>query len=175
MFDGDPATFTDTQQAAGWVSVVPPDGTTLHVEAVRYLPRSGHAGRAEGMRLQGSADGGGSWQDLATFTGAKEGWNQLALTSASDTTALRLVSTTGNTNIAEVQLVTSTVDKTALDLYLDETADLDQDDWTAESWTALVAARTAAVPVADDDAADQARVDAAVQNLQEALAGLERR
>ncbi|WP_460915652.1 hypothetical protein [Plantactinospora veratri] len=128
-----------------------------------------------GMRLQGSADNGGSWQDLATFTGAKEGWNQLALTSASDTTALRLVSTTGNTNIAEVQLVTSTVDKTALDLYLDQTTDLDQDDWTAESWTALVAARTAAVPVADDDAADQARVDAAVQNLQEALAGLERR
>lgn len=174
MFDGDPGTFTDTQQAAGWVQVVPDDDSTFHVEAVRYLPRSTHVSRAEGIQLQGSADGGRTWQTFATVKGAKAGWNQIDLPEPVDTGAIRVLATSGSTNLAEVELVTSTVDRTGLDLYLAETADLVAADWTAESWQRLATARDAALALRADDAdPGQEEVDAAADELAAAVAALE--
>ncbi|MEU4383986.1 discoidin domain-containing protein [Promicromonospora sp. NPDC023805] len=174
MFDGDPATFTDTKQAAGWVQVVPDDGSTFHVEAVRYLPRSTHVSRAEGIQLQGSTDGGRTWQTFATVKGATSGWNQIALPEPVDTGAIRVLATSGSTNLAEVELVTSTVDRSGLDLYLAETADLVTADWTASSWQRLDAAREAALALRSAGAApDQEEVDATTNELAAAVAALE--
>lgn len=174
MFDGDPATFTDTQQASGWVRALPDDGSTVHVEAVRYLPRSTHVSRAEGVQFQGSADGGRTWQTFATVKGATAGWGQINLPEPVDTGAIRVLATSGSTNLAEVALVTSTVDRTALDLYLAETADLASADWTAVSWQRLVAAREAGLALRADGAdPDQEEVDTTTDALDAAVAALE--
>jgi hypothetical protein len=174
MFDGDPATFTDTKLASGWVQVVPDDGTAFHVESVRYVPRSTHVSRAEGIQLQGSADGGQTWQTFATVKGAAAGWNQIDLPGPVDTGAIRVLATSGSTNLAEVALVTSTVDRTGLDLYLAETADLAAEDWTPESWQRLAAARDAGLALGADGAdPSQEEVDAAADELAAAVAALE--
>jgi hypothetical protein len=174
MFDGDPATFTDTQQASGWVRAVPDDGSTVHVEAVRYLPRSTHVSRAEGIQLQGSDDGGRTWQTFATVKGASAGWNQIDLSDPVDTGAIRVLATSGSTNLAEVALVTSTVDRTGLDLYLAETAELDAGDWTAASWQRLAPAREAGLALRADGAdPDQEEVDTTTDELAAAVAALE--
>lgn len=174
MFDGDPATFTDTTQAAGWVQVVPDDDSSFHVEAVRYVPRSTHVSRAEGIQLQGSTDGGSTWQTFATIKGATSGWNQIDLPEPVDTGAIRVLAGSGSTNLAEVALVTSTVDRSALDLYLAETADLVAADWTASSWQRLDAAREAGLALRSAGAApDQEEVDATTDELAAAVAALE--
>lgn len=174
MFDGDPATFTDTQQSSGWVQVVPDDGTAFHVESVRYLPRSTHVSRADGIQLQGSTDGGQTWQTFATTSGTKAGWNQIDLPEPVDAGAIRVLAGSGNTNVAEVALVTSTVDRTALDLYLAETADLVAEDWTPASWQRLTEARDAGLALRADDAAPgQEEVDAAADELAAAVAALQ--
>jgi hypothetical protein len=174
MFDGDPATFTDTKQAAGWVQVVPGDDSAFHVEAVRYLPRSTHVSRAEGIQLQGSTDGGQTWQTFATVKGATSGWNQIDLPEPVDTGAIRVLATSGSTNLAEVALVTSTVDRSGLDLYLAETADLVAADWTASSWQRLDAAREAGLALSSAGATpDQEEVDATTDELAAAVAALE--
>jgi hypothetical protein len=175
MFDGDPTTFTDTRDAAGWVSVVPDNGTTFHIEAVRYTPRSTNISRSDGLRLQGSNDGGQTWQTFATTSGSTAGWNRIDLAAAVDTAAFRVLAGSGNTNLAEVELVTSTVDRSALGLYLTETGPLAESDWSADSWTTLVEARTAAQHVHDDRGAGQAAVDAAADALAAAVTSLKRR
>lgn len=175
MFDGDLATFTDTRNAEGWVTVVPDDDTLFHVVAVRYAPRSTHVGRAEGIKLQGSTDGGLTWQTFATISGAKDGWNQIDLSSPVETGAIRVLATSGHANLAEVELVSSTLDRTALTLYLTETAELAAGDWTPESWAELVDARATAEDLLGDAGADQAAVDAAADALGAAIAGLEPR
>lgn len=173
MFDGDPATFTDTQEGSGWVRVLPDDGTTFRLEAIRYLPRPGYVSRAEGMQLQGSIDGGQTWQTFATVSGARDGWNQIDLPTAIQTKAVRVITNAGYTNLAELQLVTSTVDRSALELFLDESADLTENDWTAESWADLTAARATATTVFEDPDASQAQVDDVVDAIAAAVAGLE--
>ncbi|MDR7385326.1 discoidin domain-containing protein [Promicromonospora iranensis] len=174
MFDGDPGTFTDTKQANGWVQVVPDDDTTFHVEAVRYLPRSTHVSRADGVQLQRSDDGGQTWQTFATIGGATAGWNQIDLPEPVETAAIRVLASSGNTNLAEVALVTSTVDRTGLDLYLAETAELAASDWTTASWERLAAAREAGIALRADGAdPDQEEVDTATDELAAAVAALE--
>ncbi|MEU4365116.1 discoidin domain-containing protein [Promicromonospora sp. NPDC023987] len=174
MFDGDPATFTDTKEAGGWVQAVPDDGSTFHVESARYLPRSGHANRAEGVQLQGSDDGGRTWRTFATISGATAAWGQIDLPEPVEAEAVRVLAGSGNTNLAEVELVTSTVDRTGLDLYLAETADLAGEDWTTASWQRLAAARESGLELRSAGATpDQEEVDAAADELAAAVAALE--
>jgi hypothetical protein len=130
--------------------------------------------RAEGVQFQGSDDGGQTWQTFATIKDAKAGWNQIDLPEPVDTGAIRVLATSGNTNVAEVALVTSTVDRTGLDLYLAETAELVAEDWTPESWQRLTTARDAALALRADDAdPGQEEVDAATDELAAAAATLE--
>jgi hypothetical protein len=130
--------------------------------------------RAEGIQFQGSADGGQTWQTFATVKGATAGWNQIDLPEPVDTGAIRVLATSGNTNVAEVALVTSTVDRSGLDLYLAETADLVAADWTPESWQRLAAARDAGLALRADGAdPGQEEVDAATDELAAAVAALE--
>ncbi|MBE1875525.1 discoidin domain-containing protein [Myceligenerans pegani] len=174
MFDGDPTTFTDTTQSSGWVSVIPDDGSTFTVETVRFLPRSGYASRANGIQFQGSDDGGQTWQTFATAgTVSGDSWQEIDLEQPVTVGAVRVLAPSGNTNLAEAEFVRSIVDTTAVRLYLDETAGLDEDDWTRRSWARLTEAREAAAAVVAEGAdPTQEEADAAAEALAEAVACL---
>ncbi|MBE1879020.1 putative Ig domain-containing protein [Myceligenerans pegani] len=172
MFDGDPATFTDTKTDNGWVSVIPTDGTVFTVEGVRYRPRTGFAPRASGVDLQGSDDGGATWTTFADTGAAAEGWNTVELAGSVEYGALRVSGSAGFANFAEVEFLVASVDRTGLELYLSETAALAEADWTADSWAALTAARDDAEAVAAADGASQEDVDAAAAALADTIAAL---
>lgn len=173
MFDGDLATHTDTTTPSGWVTAIPDDGSTLPVAAVRFAPRAGHVARANGIQFQGSTDGGRTWTTFATVANAVDGWNRIDLEAPISTGAVRVLAASGNTNLAEVELVSSTVDRSALRLLLDEVAALAAEDWTPASWERLASARADAESALADAAADQAAVDAAADGLADALRALE--
>ncbi len=83
MSDGDPSAFTDTKTAEDWVRVLPDDGRTLTVETVRFQPRPGRVNRANGFQVQGSNDGGATWETFVTIsTPASSGWTELLLPEA---------------------------------------------------------------------------------------------
>jgi hypothetical protein len=108
MFDGDITTYTDTTTANGWVTVTPPSGTTLDVNAVRIRPRVGYPARANGTVLQKSTDGGATWTTLVTITGVTVDaeWYLFPLAQNESVPRLRVLDEHGgNTNIAEVQLL----------------------------------------------------------------------
>lgn len=175
MFDGDPATFTDTQQASGWVRVLPAEQTQFAVDMVRFLPRAGYASRASNIQFQGSIDGGVTWQTFATSGEVSAAvWTEITLPETIQYGAIRVYASAGNTNVAEVQFVHTAVDSTGLDLYLTETAPLAEDDWTPETWAALAGARQVALALRADGATpDQAQVDAATDALAAAVVALE--
>jgi hypothetical protein len=75
-------------------------------------------------------------------------------------------------NFAELQFIASAIDKTALALYLTETAELAEADWTADSWAALAAARETAQAASDDKGSTQEAVDEAANALAAAIEGL---
>ena len=64
------------------------------------------------------------------------------------------------------------VDKTALKAKLDEAAELDEDDYTPRSWAALPGVVSASQAVYDDAFALQTEIDAATQNLADAIDAL---
>lgn len=67
------------------------------------------------------------------------------------------------------------VDKSGLQALVDYANRLDEDNFTPASWSAVEAALDAAQQVLDDDDATQDEVDQAAQDLQDALAQLQRR
>ena len=108
MFDGDVSTATDTTTANGWVTVTPTNGTTVDVDAVRVRPRANYPARANGTTAQGSADGGASWQTLATIAGvtSDQQWSTFTLPQHASAPMIRILDEHGgNTNLAEVQLL----------------------------------------------------------------------
>jgi putative Ig domain-containing protein len=174
MFDGDPSTATDTTSATGWVQVVPDDGRVLTVETVRVWPRSGNANRANGFQFQGSNDGGATWETFATIGMIPpSGWTEIPLAEPVSYGALRLYSPNGYTNLAELQFVRVPVDATGLDLYLEETGELSEADWTAGSWADLTEARESGLALRETGAnPTQAEVDAATDAIAAAVAAL---
>jgi hypothetical protein len=172
MFDGNTTTFTDTTTKNGWVTVIPTDGTAFTVESVKYLPRSNAVSRANNVSLQGSNDGGATWETFASTGIATSGWNTVALSEPVRYEALRVSAADGYTNFAEVQFLISAIDKTGLDLYLSETEALTESDWTADSWAAFSAARETAVSTSADKGATQQEVDEASDALATAIEGL---
>ncbi len=108
MFDGDLTTATDTTTANGWVTVTPTDGSSLAFDAVRLHARATYASRANGTVLQGSTDGGATWQTFLTVSGvtSDQQWYLFTLPQHTVIPMLRVLDEHGgNTNIAEVQLL----------------------------------------------------------------------
>ncbi|WP_432877500.1 putative Ig domain-containing protein [Kribbella sp. CA-245084] len=108
MFDGDITTSTDTTTSNGWVTVVPTDGSSLSFDAVRVHARSTYANRANGTVLQGSTDGGATWQTFLTISGvtSDQQWYTFTLPKHESVPMLRVLDEHGgNTNVAEVQLL----------------------------------------------------------------------
>ncbi|MBD0735683.1 hypothetical protein BGM09_21515 [Streptomyces sp. CBMA29] len=108
MFDGDLGTATDTTTANGWVTVTPTDGSALEFDAVRVHARTSYANRADGTVLQGSTDGGATWQTFLTVSGvtSDQPWYLFTLPKHQSATALRVLDEHGGgANLAEVQLL----------------------------------------------------------------------
>ena len=107
MLDGDVTTFTDTTSSNGWVTVAAPEGETLDVDLVRVHPRSSHVARSNGTLVQGSADGGATWQTLVELTGITEArWYTFELAGRVSVPLIRVLDEHGgNVNVAELQLL----------------------------------------------------------------------
>jgi hypothetical protein len=73
-----------------------------------------------------------------------------------------------------VELISSTADRSALVLYLDETKDLTQAEWTPGSWSGYAEARAVAQTMVDAAEPDQAVIDAAAAGLAAAIDRLDR-
>ena len=74
--------------------------------------------------------------------------------------------------MAELQFIVKTIDKTALNLYLSESASLTEAAWTAESWADFASARDHAQTVAADKGTSQEEVDETTDTLAAAIASL---
>ncbi|GAA2155060.1 putative Ig domain-containing protein [Glycomyces lechevalierae] len=172
MFDGNTATYTDTTTKSCTNTVLPSDGTAFAIEAVKYHPRIGAVSRATGMLIQGSNDGGTTWTTFANTGTPVAGWNTITLTEPVSYEAVRISGGGGYCNVAELQFIVKVIDKTGLEVLLDDAAALSEGDWTAESWTAMVSARDAAQTAADDKGATQEEVDTAAGALAEAVTAL---
>ncbi|MEV3936528.1 Ig domain-containing protein [Glycomyces sp. NPDC049804] len=172
MFDGDPGTWTDTTTKSCTNTVLPTDGTEFEVVGIRYFPKDASVNRATNMSIDGSNDGGANWTAFANTGTPVRGWNTVALAEPVSYGALRISGGNGYCNVAELEFLVKVVDKTALDVLLGDAAALNEADWTADSWAALVAARDAAQAAKDGKGASQQEVDTAATGLADAIAGL---
>lgn len=107
LFDRDTATYTDTTTPNGWVSVKPTDASRIVADIVRVYPRGTQLSRANGTYLQGSNDGGATWQTFATVTGVTAAsWYTITLPQRADFAQIRVVDDHGGRlNLAEVELL----------------------------------------------------------------------
>ena len=107
MFDGNTATYTDTTTANGWATVTPTDGTRVTADIIRVYPRTGYVSRGNGTVIQGSNDGGATWQTFLTITGmAAADWYKFTLPQRADYAQVRVLDEHGgNTNLAEVSFL----------------------------------------------------------------------
>ncbi|MEU0091976.1 putative Ig domain-containing protein [Kribbella sp. NPDC006257] len=108
MFDGNLATATDTTSANGWVTVAPSNGSRLELDAIRVRPRAAYPARANGTTVQGSSDGGVTWQTLATINAvtSDQQWYTFPLPQHMSVPLVRILDDHGgNTNLAEVQFL----------------------------------------------------------------------
>ena len=174
MFDGNTGTYTETTTKSCTNTVLPDDGTAYTVVGVKYFPRDSAYLRATGIGIQGSDDDGATWTQFASTGTPHRGWNTIELAEPVHYGALRLSGGNGFCNVAEVQFIVEVIDKSGLDVYLDDAAALTETDWIEDSWAALVAARDTAQAVADDKGATQEEVDSAAGDLADAIAGLAR-
>ncbi|WP_327583913.1 hypothetical protein OHA25_50205 [Nonomuraea sp. NBC_00507] len=162
-FDGDLATATDTTTASGWIDVRLPKAVAL--DALRYHPRVTHVTRLNGAVFRASADGGATWTDLHTVSGvAAAQWYTVPIPRTAAHPWLRVAFPTGNTNVAEIEFLSMTDDRTLLDLLIEEAEAIDPSRHTAELTAALEHARS--------DLAGQDQIDAAAERLRLALANL---
>jgi hypothetical protein len=162
-FDGDLATATDTTTSAGWIDVRLPAAVAL--DGVRYHPRSTHVTRLNGAVFRGSADGGATWTDLHTVSGVDTAqWYSVALPRTAAYPLLRVAFPSGNANVAEIEFLSMSDDRTLLDLLIEEAEAVDPSRRTPELTAALEHARS--------ELAGQEQIDAAAGRLRVALASL---
>ncbi|WP_457965604.1 putative Ig domain-containing protein [Arthrobacter sp. D1-29] len=172
MFDGNTGTYTDTTTKSCTNTVLPADGSAFKVVGVKYFPRDNAVLRATGMGIQGSNDGGATWTQFASTGTPVRGWNTITLTEPVHYGALRINGGNGFCNVAELQFIVETIDKSGLAVYLVDAKALTEGGWTADSWAAFAAARDAATAVNGNKGASQEEVDQAADKLAQAIKGL---
>ncbi|WP_247048339.1 putative Ig domain-containing protein [Arthrobacter rhizosphaerae] len=172
MFDGNTGTYTDTTTKSCTNTVLPADGSAYTVVGVKYFPRDSAVARATGLGIQGSNDGGATWTQFASTGTPVRGWNTVTLAEPVHYAALRINGGNGFCNMAELQFIVKSIDKSGLAVYLDDTKALNETGWTAGSWAALVTARDEATAVNGNKGATQEEVDQAADKLAQAIKGL---
>ncbi|XEC95849.1 LamG-like jellyroll fold domain-containing protein [Paenibacillus tarimensis] len=171
-FDGDPNTFTDTKQAAGWVTVDFGEGNATTVTGIKFIPRSGFADRMNGAQIQGSNDGV-HFEILYTINGvtSDKEWYSREMDYNTAYRYLRYYTPNGFGNVGELQLMF--VDRTLLSLLLNEADQVVADPYTADSYAALQTAVANAKSVDANAEETQEEIDAAAASLLAALEGLQ--
>lgn len=107
MFDQETTTYSDATTPNGWVSVTPTDGSRISVDVVRVYPRATQLSRANGTYLQGSNDGGATWQTFATVSGVTAAsWYTITLPQRAEFAQVKVVDDHGGRlNLAELELL----------------------------------------------------------------------
>jgi hypothetical protein len=107
MFDRNTDTYTDTTTSNGWVTVKPTDGTRIVADIIRVFPRASQINRGNGTVVQGSNDGGATWQTFLTISGmTAANWYTFTLPQRADYAQVRVLDEHGgNVNLAEVELL----------------------------------------------------------------------
>ena len=190
-FDNDTSTYwhsewtpswsTSQMQQYLWVEFMLEEATV--VDAIRYLARPGGGnGDITGYRVEGTTDGT-TWETLTTGTWDRLGqvW-QLAEFEATEVAGLRLVATStyadsGNNRFASaaelrVRTYAAPADKTALKDTVAAAEALNEADYTADSWEALVEALEEAEIVILKTSVEQEEVTAVAEMLQSAMDNL---
>lgn len=181
VFDGRATTFYDGQ-GGSYVGLRLDAAYTLL--GVRGMPRAGYTGRMIGTQIQGSNDGT-NWDTLHTISSLLENpqytviWFPEDERPATAYSQYRLYSAgAGFCNVAELEFYGYAgteplpVNKTALQELYDEYKDMEQGDYTDESWAVFVAAMTAAENMLADEEAVQEDVNDALTALQRAFDAL---
>lgn len=171
--DGNTGTFTDTKTNPGWVLIELGAGNEQAIGSIKFYPRSNYQDRMNGAIVQGSLDGA-SFTDLHTISGITR--NDWASATISDPTAyryLRFYSPNGNANVAELAFYKKPLDKTLLQVLLDEAAAIDEELYDEASVQALHAEVSQAQLDSDHASATQAEIDAASDRLLAALEGMQ--
>ncbi len=171
-FDGDTNTSTDATSNPSWILVDFGATNKQVIGSVKFYPRTTNVSRVNGAILQGSNDGT-NFVNLYTINNINAAqWYTAAITNNTEFRYFRYYTTTGNANVAELQLYQKVKDKTLLTLLLSKAAAISANQYTAESYAALQTAVTAATSVSVNANATQAEIDAASASLKTALEGL---
>ncbi|MEW1720327.1 Tat pathway signal protein [Streptomyces sp. NPDC093109] len=104
LFDGDPATYTDTLAAESWVDVDAGAAGPVTIDKIRFHPRADQLSRANGTVFRGSDDGV-TWTDLHTISGVSAArWYEAALGRTASYRKIRIYDNhDGRVNLAEVE------------------------------------------------------------------------
>ncbi|WP_128102278.1 discoidin domain-containing protein [Paenibacillus sp. DCT19] len=171
-FDGDTSTYTDTIANPSWIDIDLGDGQSASLGSLRWYPRGGKddlSRRMNGAMLQGSMDGV-NYNTLYTISGVnKADWFQAQITDETEYSYYRYYAPTGNANVAELELYRKTVDHTLLGVLVNEVSDLDEDQYSVESYEAVQQAVSDAMNVQHEENATQEQIDRIAHILRMAM------
>lgn len=193
-FDNDLSTAVDCTSNPSWVlvdlgqsassvsgsAVTAVSGSAINangsaIGSVKYYPRAGNSvqiNRINGSILQGSVDGV-NYVNLYTINGiTAASWYTAVIKDNTVYRYFRLYSTSGFANVAELMLYKPVVDKTLLQLLLNQASNIDSKQYTEESVRLLEVVEANEQIIVNDNGATQEEVNAAADHLQSAMKGL---
>ncbi|QGH34000.1 Tat pathway signal protein [Gracilibacillus salitolerans] len=174
-FDGNTSTATDNASNPGWVQIDFGDEIKRNITSVSFYPRQGYPERMEGSIIQGSNDGE-KWTDLIRIGDVSSvQWHQEVIENNEAFRYIRYYSPRANTNVAELKFSELLVDKSLLEVLIDEAIAVDSSMYSEESYNNLQNIITSSEEVVTSEQVVQAEVDAAVEELQLAIDSLEER
>lgn len=171
LFDGNPDTIAHNRSAVSWVDVDFGAGNEKAIDTFRYLPRRTHVNRVNGTVIKGSNDGV-NWVDLYKIPATSEyKWYSVINPDPTPYRYIRIYDDhNGFVNFEEVEFLERGIDKTLLELLLNEAASAQNAGiYTEQSLQALGEQATAAAAVRDNSDATQEEVDAADNRMSAAL------
>jgi hypothetical protein len=175
LFDGNPATIAHTRSKESWVDVDFGAGNEKMVDTFRYLPRRDATARINETVFKGSNDGV-NWTDLHRIKGV--GLYEWYSALNPDRTPYRYIRIyddhSGFVNFEEIEFLEIGIDKTLLAELLDEASAVNEAGiYTVESVQAVATEAANAATVLDDADAAQEAIDAAANQLLEAMESLD--
>ncbi|MDM5277463.1 S-layer homology domain-containing protein [Paenibacillus silvae] len=171
-FDGNTNTYTDTIANPSWIDIDLGEGQSASLGSLRFYPRGGKDDlirRMNGAMLQGSSDGV-NYSTLYTISGVnKADWFQARITDETEYAYYRYYAPTGSANIAELELYRKTLDRTLLEVLVNEVDELDEEQYSAESYAAVQQALSDAMNVQHNENATQEQINETTQILKQAM------
>lgn len=181
-FDGNTATFADVGKNPSWIQIDFGRDQAQSFSLIKFYPRNDKTGtdrenmikRANGAILQGSNDGL-NYTNLHTISGVNSAnWYTVDVGTTAAYRYLRYYTTSGYANVAELEVYGPIIDRTLLDILLNEVEELKAEDYTEESYAAVEDAALAAQPVWHNTHSTQVQIDGASNTLRTALEGLKK-